>query len=999
MRKRLTQVVVLLSTWLACYSFAFALDPSLEISQYAHSTWKVRDGFARGFIYAIAQTPDGYLWLGTEFGLLRFDGVRAVPWRPPNGQLPSNDIPTLLVTRDGTFWIGTTKGLASWKEGKLTTYSEFNGSRIFALLEDRNGTVWAATREARIFGENVGPIDVDAEGNFWVGFDKDSRKWKSGRPQSSEVWDPMHLQPALAELEQLAFLTANDQQLTKSVAAQLESGASTVLSQHLKPPQILRDRDGGLWVAIPDRGLVHIHQGKTDVFSEADGLSGDTVTGLLEDREGDVWAVTSNGIDRFREYAVPNFSTKQGLSSTKSVAIVGAKDGSVWVATYNGLNRWKDGRISVVNRIGSTQDPGIPKGAPYSLFEDSERRIWVSTVQEFGYLENNQFVPVRDVHGGRITSMTEAPAGHLWLAKEEDGLLHLFQGRVVEKFPWTALGHKDDGRVVLADPSQHGIWLGFSAGGISYFADGAIRKSYSVAEGLGAGRVNRLRFGPRGALWAATENGLSRIKDDHVTTLTSKNGLPCDKVHWTVDDADHFVWVYTACGLVRIARTEMDAWVDDPSRSVPSTRFDVSDGVRPQSNPSAVHGVSKASDGRIWYVAFDGVSVIDPQHFPFNKLPPPVQIEQVTADRKTYDAAQGLRLPALVRDLSIDYVALSFVAPEEVKFRYKLEGYDNEWQDAGNRRQAIYTNLPPRAYRFRLVASNNSGVWNEEGALLDFSIDPAFYQTSWFRIACVLLLIAMFWAAYQLRVRQLAHQFNMSMEARVSERTRIARDLHDTLLQSFQGLLLRFQLVSQLFTVQPVEAKQTLDSAIDQASEAIGEARDAVQGLRSSAFETSDLAEAVTAMAEELTSDTSSPESPAIDVEVEGPRRDLNATVRDEAYRIAAEALRNAFRHANAKRITVEIRFDPRQFQLRVSDDGKGIDEQAMGRHRHGHFGLHGMRERAGLFGGKLEVWSKRGSGTQLNLSIPGSKAYDLSAGRPWWSKLLPQNGRRNRSD
>ena len=508
MRKRLIQAVVVLSIWLACCSFAFALDPALDISQYAHTAWKVRDGFARGFIYAIAQTPDGYLWLGTEFGLLRFDGVRAVPWRPPNGQLPSNDIPTLLVTRDGTFWIGTTKGLASWKDGKLTTYSELNGSRIFALLEDRNGTVWAATREARIFGENVGPIDADAEGNFWVGFDKDSRKWKSGRPQSFEVWDSMHLQPALAELEQFAFPTANDKQLTKSVAAQLESGASTVLSQHLKPPQILRDRDGGLWVAIPDRGLVHIHQGKTDVFSEADGLSGDTVTGLLEDREGDVWAVTSNGIDRFREYAVPNFSTKQGLSSTKSVAIVGAKDGSVWVATYNGLNRWKDGRISVVNRIGSTQDPGTPKGAPYSLFEDSERRIWLSTVQEFGYLENNRFVPVRDVHGGRITSMTEGPSGHLWLAKEEDGLLHLFQGRVVEKFPWTALGHNDDGRVVLADPSQHGIWLGFSAGGISYFADGAIRKSYSVAEGLGAGRVNRLRFGPRGALWAATENGL-----------------------------------------------------------------------------------------------------------------------------------------------------------------------------------------------------------------------------------------------------------------------------------------------------------------------------------------------------------------------------------------------------------------------------------------------------------------------------------------------------------
>ena len=997
MRKRLTEAVVVASIWLACSSFAFALDPALDISQYAHTSWKVRDGFANGFIYAIAQTPDGYLWLGTEFGLLRFDGVRAVPWMPPNGQLPSNDIPTLLVTSDGTFWIGTTKGLSSWKDGKLTTYVELNGSRIFALLEDRNGTVWAATREARIFGENVGPIDADAEGNFWVSFDKESRKWKSGRPQSFEGRSSTHSQQTLAELEQFAFPTANDKRLTESVVAQLERGASTELSQHLKPPHILRDRDGALWVPIPNRGLVHIHQGKTDFFSEADGLSGDTVTGLLEDREGNVWAVTINGIDRFREYAVPNISIKQGLSSTNSVAIVAAKDGSVWVATYSGLNRWKDGRISLVSRIGSTQDPNLkPGGARYSLFEDSERRIWLSTVQEFGYLENNRFVPVRDVHGGRITSMTEAPSGHLWLAKEEDGLLHLFKGRAVEKFPWTALGHRDDGRVVVADPSQHGIWLGFSAGGISYFADGAIRKSYSVAEGLGAGRVNGLRFGPRGALWAATENGLSRIKDDHVTTLTSKNGLPCDNVHWTVDDADHFVWVYTACGLVRIARIELDAWVDDPSRSVPVTLFDVSDGVRTHSNPSAVQGVSKASDGRIWYVAFDGVSVIDPQRFPFNKLPPPVHIEQVTADRKTYGAAQGLRLPALVRDLAIDYVALSFVAPEQVKFRYKLEGYDNDWQEAGNRRQAFYTNLPPRNYRFRVMACNNTGVWNEQGALLEFSIDPAFYQTKWFPIACVVLLVAMFWAAYQLRVRQLARQFNKTVEARVSERTRIARELHDTLLQSFQGLLLRFQSAAKLLPGRPEEARERLDNAIQQAAEAITEGRDAVQGLRSSAFETNDLASAIAAIAEELTKDSAAGESPVVDLEVEGAPRGLNPVVRDEGYRIACEALRNAFRHAQARRITLEIRYDKRHFRLRVRDDGKGIDKDPIQRQPSGHFGLQGMRERAETVGGRLEIWSKVDSGTEVELSIPAAIAYDVSTGQA--AAIVSGNGGRNRS-
>ena len=395
-----------------------------------------------------------------------------------------------------------------------------------------------------------------------------------------------------------------------------------------------------------------------------------------------------------------------------------------------------------------------------------------------------------------------------------------------------------------------------------------------------------------------------------------------------------------------------------------------------------MQGVSKASDGRIWYVAADGVSVIDPQHFPFNKLPPPVQIEQVTADHKTYDAAQGLRLPALVRDLAIDYVALSFVAPEQVKFRYKLEGYDNEWQDAGSRRQAIYTNLPPRAYRFRLMASNNSGVWNEEGALLDFSIAPAFYQTTWFRLALVVLFLALLWAAYMFRVRQLAMQFNRTLEARVSERTRIARDLHDTLLQSFQGLLLRFQSAAKLLPQRPDEARERLDNAIHQAAEAITEGRDAVQGLRASAFETNDLANAIAAIAEELKKDSAAGESPVIDLEVEGAPRGLNPVVRDEAYRIAGEALRNAFRHAQARRITVEIRYDKRHFRLRVRDDGKGIDEDAMQRQPSGHFGLPGMRERAEIVGGRLEVWSKPNSGTQAELSIPGNIAYDGASHR-----------------
>ncbi|MEK6337722.1 MAG: sensor histidine kinase, partial [Acidobacteriota bacterium] len=286
--------------------------------------------------------------------------------------------------------------------------------------------------------------------------------------------------------------------------------------------------------------------------------------------------------------------------------------------------------------------------------------------------------------------------------------------------------------------------------------------------------------------------------------------------------------------------------------------------------------------------------------------------------------------------------------------------------------------LPPRAYRFRVMACNNSGVCNEEGEFLDFSIAPAFYQRTSFYVLCVVAFLALLFVGYRLRMRQLALQLNRTLEARVSERTRIARDLHDTLLQSYQGLLLRFQSASKLLPERPVEAKDRLDNAIDQAAAAITEGRDAVQGLRSSAFETNDLANGITAIAEELTSGASTVDSPTIDVEVEGTPRKLNPVVRDEACRIAGEALRNAFRHARARRIRVEIQYEKRRFRLQIRDDGKGFEEDTI-RPAAGHFGLPGMRERAEVVGGRLEVWSRSGLGTQVDLSIPGAVAYEGS--------------------
>jgi signal transduction histidine kinase len=373
-----------------------------------------------------------------------------------------------------------------------------------------------------------------------------------------------------------------------------------------------------------------------------------------------------------------------------------------------------------------------------------------------------------------------------------------------------------------------------------------------------------------------------------------------------------------------------------------------------------------------------------------------VHIEEIKANDEMYNASNGLRLPPQVRSLDINYTALSLMAPEKVRFRVMLEGQDKGWRELVNQRRVHYTNLPPGTYRFRVMACNNSGVWNEEGDFLDFSIAPAFYQRTSFRVLCVLVFLSALFAAYRLRVRQLAHQFNKTLDVRVSERTRIARDLHDTLLQSFQGLLLRFQSVLKILPEHPLEARQRLESALDQAAEAITEGRNAVEGLRSSACETNDLARGIIAIGQELTDDGPAAAAPSIDVEVEGAPRNLNPIVRDEAYRIAGEALRNSFRHARARRITIEIRYDRRQFQLRVRDDGKGIDEATVRRGHAGHFGLHGMRERAEIVGGRLAVWSKRETGTEVELSVPGAVAYGAPVKRSWFSKVFSGKSRKN---
>jgi ligand-binding sensor domain-containing protein len=814
---RKPSTVIVLGLVLAACPCASALNPSFDINQYAHNAWTVRDGFFKGVISSIAQTPNGYLWLGTEFGLLRFDGVRYFPWQPPVGEnLPSSYVTRLLAERDGRLWIGTDKGLASWNGGKLTRYPELAGQFVNVLLKDREGTIWAGVSgtstgrlcavesdRARCYGEDgsfgggVLSLYEDGAGNLWAGGFGTSGlwRWKPGSPKLYPIPGSSPEVYSLTQGDNGALLIAmRGKEIRQLVGGKVKAYSPPGARQQFNPNQMLRDRNGGLWIGTSDRGLLHVHRGRTDLFARSDGLSGDFINGFFEDREGNIWVATANGLDRFRDVAIPTISVKQGLSTATVVSVLAARDGSVWLATLDGLNKWYDSRITIYRQGNS----GLPSSALGSLSEDDQGRIWVSTRSGVTYFETGRFIPVSGVPAGVVHSIAGNNAGNLWIS-EDQGLFRLLGGSVVERIPWSRMGRTDYGLALFPDPLQDGIWLGFFRGGVAYFKDGQIRASYAGADGLGEGRVDSLQLDRDGTLWAATEGGLSRGRNGRIATLTKKNGLPCDTVHWVMEDDDHSFWLYTACGLVRIARTELDAWVADSKRTIQATVFDSSDGAVSHARPGGYKPrVAKSTDGKLWFVTGDGVSVLDPRHLPINTLPPPVHIEQITADRKlrwqnlSGAAASNLRLPALIRDLQIDYTALSFVAPERVRFRVKLEGHDPDWKDAGTERKAFYNDLPPRHYRFRVMACNNSGVWNEAGDFLDFSIAPAYYQTTWFLVSCVGAFFVLLWGLYRYRLYQVAREFNANLEGRVEERLRVARELHDTLLQSFHGLLFRF---------------------------------------------------------------------------------------------------------------------------------------------------------------------------------------------------------------
>jgi ligand-binding sensor domain-containing protein/signal transduction histidine kinase len=1000
-------VIILAVVVLILCSAALGLAPDRRISQYAHTAWRIQDGFFSGTPQAITQTADGYLWIGTEAGLVRFDGIRFVPWTATKGEsLPSSRIHSLLGTSDGSLWIGTSRGLARWSKGELFTY---RGEPAFveAIVQDSEGTVWMTRSQVRdaegglcevaggvlhCHGTADGipfayaqPLFNDAHGNLWIGSSVGVCRWKS-------IGAKTYLVKALMRVQGLAGVSAiaagNDGSVLVGMRQQgkglgLQELREGVWRDYILPgldgPEmhvstLLRDREGDLWIGTGNNGLYRVHGGQADHFGSTDGLSSDAVQGLFEDREGDLWVATSRGIDRFRDTRVLSYSIREGLNSEDVDSVLASRDGTVWIGNLHALDVFRNGKFNGIGR-----QKGLPGTLITSLFEDQSGHLWVGVDSGLTVYENGRFRWIAKSDGGSlgvVTAITEDVDHNIWVATTEPALFRIQDLAVREEIKPPRIP-----RVLsLAADPKDGIWLGLSNGDLVRYKRGQL--DMVTTNHPGNFSVRNLLVDGDGSAWWVTQEGLFRWKTGRIGTLNSHNGLPCDDVFALVMDGQGSLWLDAQCGLVAIDSAELERWWRQPDLKLRVKTLDVFDGAQPGLTNFRPE-VSRAPDGKLWFANENILQVVDPEHLAGNHLAPSVVVEQIIADREKYAVSEKLQLPSRTRDIEIDYTGLSLVVPEKVRFRYKLEGRDADWQDPENRRRAFYSDLPPGNYQFHVIASNNDGVWNEQGATARFTILPAFFQTAWFRVLSVLAGAGVLWLLYALRVRRLATSIQARFDDRLEERERIARDLHDTLLQGIFSASIHFNVANNHLPADS-PAKPAVQRGVGLLAQVSKEGRNTLLALRTAASSQSDLEEALSRLRGEF----ALPANVDFRVVTEGEAGVLRPLIRDEVYLIAREAVINAFRHSKASAIRIKVDYVSRNLRVSVRDNGCGIDEELLKSGREGHWGLVNMRERAERIGGRLKVSSRANAGTVVRLWIPGKLAFEAAASTAFWSWL-----------
>jgi len=999
-------------TALAIYSFlllfltgtASALDPHRLISQYAHTVWRVQDGFPHG-PHMITQTSDGYIWIAGS-GLLRFDGVTLIPVLPQKSFPTDVGINWLLGSRDGSLWMATYHGLYRLKDGEAFSLPIKRGG-VESILEDHDGAIWVTRTRVggiegalcRIVGNDLKcyakdksdgnpasfatSLAEDGAGDIWFGCQMLCR-WNGS--SISHYMEGQIDHPSGDGVVGLAAGAAGSVWVAMDGVGpglgvrHYSNGSFTSYvvpgfdGPTVRAVALLLDRDQTLWVGTESQGLYHIHDGHADHYGAAQGLTGDEVHSIYQDREGNLWITTDKGVDLFRDVPIVSFSSTEGLNGGDPSAVLALKDNSLWVGLRGALALIRPDSVSL-----ATMADGRPIQDVYALFEDHLGLVWLGINRTIMVRQLGRFFEIKGQDGSRldqiakIFSFTEDIDGNIWAIGYDDPkhiihLLRIRDRRVQEDIQIGSLVPR--AHFLGADPAG-GIWIGTADAKVAHYQNGVANIVSNGRSGDPSVDMFSFSVDSAGVAWGATSRGLYRWDHGTLSVMDSHNGLPCSGLTAALIDDAGSLWLDAKCGYLRIPAADLANWKARSDAQVTVATLGALDGADPGWNGDRIQpSAARSPDGRLWFVGLSSLQMIDPGVSYKNPTPPPVHVEGLLADGKSYSPASPITLPPLTRDIQIDYTALSFVLPQRMGFRYILEGRDRGWENPGSRRQAFYSDLRPGSYRFRVIASNNDGVWNETGATLDFKVAAAWYQTIWFRSLCFVVGVLLLWAIYRFRVRRIAGIMKSRFDERLAERTRIARDLHDTFLQTIQGSkLVADDALSA--TTDLSHMRLTMEKLSAWLGRATEEGRAALNSLRTSTTEGNDLADAFRRALEECRIHSSM----EVSLQVAGQTQEMHPIVRDEVYRIAYEAIRNACVHSRATQLRVELSY-AQDLSLRICDNGLGIDPDIVHRGKPGHFGLQSMRERAARIMGKFSIESSAGSGTVVTLTVPGGIIY-----------------------
>jgi signal transduction histidine kinase/ligand-binding sensor domain-containing protein len=962
----------------------YAIDPNRAMSQYVRDRWGTEQGFPRGPVYAIAQTSDGYLWIGTDAGLVRFDGWNFRLIKDESGSYTITSVLGLNTSADGSLWIQLQDlTILRYHDGVFENPSSGPGSAtgFSAMSRNDRGSVVGWRMDIGAFGfRNNGfqmlapatdlprsPVTAIAQtpdGDLWMGT-RDAGLFRFGAGKTSSIRN------GLPDLKVNCLLpdgarelwVGTDSGIVKWNGSELTGSGLPASFNGVQALAMVRDRDANIWVGTDSRGLLRLNSQGITHLDDTDSAA---VTAIFEDREANLWIGSASGLERLRDSAFVTYSLPEGIPSDGTNPVFVDSNNRMWFPPIDGGLMWmKDGKHEHVHNAG------LDKDVIYSIA------------------------------GSR---------GELWLGRRDGGLTQLRtdQASFGDKTYTHADGLAEDSVYSVYQGRDGTVWAGTLSGGVSKLSNGKFT-NYTTADGLASNTVASILETADGTMWFATPSGLSAFSKGRWHTYTTKDGLPSNDLNCLLEDSAGVLWVGTADGLAfrgskrfqvsagstASLREQILGIAEDKSGSIwlatsghvlrvnrdKFLRGALNDGdVREYGRADGLRGVegvkrhrSVVTDpaGRIWFSLNRGISLVDPARLTSNSTPAVAHVQAISADGRPISLLTAIHIPGGRQKITFGFAGLSLSIPERVRLRYQLEPFDHGWSEPVATREVAYTNLPPGAYRFRVMASNPDGVWSGNEAAVSFAIEPLFWQTWWFRFCVVAACSLGILALYRFRLRQHTRQLNMRFEERLGERTRIAQELHDTLLQGFLSASMQLHVaVDRLPEDSP--SKLPLGRVLDLMRRVVEEGRNAVQGLRSTQTDSLNLEQAFSRIQEELAIE----EDVGFRVIVDGQSRPLHPVLRDEVYRIGREALVNAFRHSRANNIEIELEYAPSQLRVLVRDNGCGIESDTLLAGREGHWGLRGMRERADKIGAKLHVWSRPSAGTEVELSIPSHVAF-----------------------